>query len=774
MSGVPPTGPTGPTGPPGFTGPPGQQPWLGGPPPARPQAPYPQQPYPGYGPPPVRPAASGGGVPGWVGLLLALPFLVGWIYWLAVPTVQTVAMSFQSVSFERPGVGVGLRNYSALGDAGFWGALGHTVALAVVPVLVIGLVAPLLAFAVNRGSSGIRMAARLVLTIPLAGFAPAVVVVAWRMLLAKPDGALSGVLGFTSDLSTSVTMQVVTALATLGLLVGIGVAVYLAALRSRGDQDAAPPLPAGQGVRRIGAVWALVVIGTLAFGLQSITLTLGLTAGGRNTATAELNLYQVSFQRFQFGLGAAGGTVLLVPLFLLGTAAGLVVVLSRMRIELEPRRAAGAFGGAVRRRPGAAVGVVGLVAAVVVALVDLLPRLGVFGGHQASSPSYPVGSVLVNTLVPPLLATLVLVPLAYLGGLGIGGLRPLGRRSEWLLMIFAPWLFVLAGPLSAALYRSAVADHSVDTLLGLVPPIVASVPALFVFTLFSAGRSRVWQALPVGQRDFGALVRVLVVPALPLIGLVALVSWLLGAADVYWPMLMGNGTKHTSGPVLLYESLFQAQYPGAGVPFSLVLLATPVSVLALVGLVALQLTYLHRLAIRTGTDTSAVPTTGSAAPTAPVPYPTDPSTVRLPTPPPPSGPRPLAPGPGPTFPSGPGPVAPGAGVAPPGSGQVPPGAMPPRPGGYPPPGYPQPPYGQPPSGHPPTPPGQMPPGTGWLPPDQIPAPPSSAPPGSGGRDPADPAPSDRTQRIERPDEPSDRTQRIERPDGSGENGTPGR
>src|SRR5262245_24250783 len=243
--------------------------WPGVSPPVYRYGPPVYQPY----PPRARPVPPRGGVPRWVGWLLAVPFLVGWLVWLVLPTLQTIVMSFEIRSVDQQAGGLafdaGARNYGALGADGFWSALGDTAALAVVPVLVIGVVAPLLAFAVNRGSSGVRMAARLVLTVPVAGFAPAIVLRAWLPIF---------------PVSKQVPIQLITALAWLGLLCGIGLAVYLAALRRR-DQDTLPPLPAGQAVRRIGPAWALVAIGTLAFGLQAFTLNL---PGGKHTVTAQL------------------------------------------------------------------------------------------------------------------------------------------------------------------------------------------------------------------------------------------------------------------------------------------------------------------------------------------------------------------------------------------------------------------------------------------------------------------------------------------------------
>ncbi|NED57537.1 sugar ABC transporter permease, partial [Micromonospora aurantiaca] len=71
-----------------------------------------------------------------------------------------------------------------------------------------------------------------------------------------------------------------------------------------------------------------------------------------------------------------------------------------------------------------------------------------------------------------LLGAVVSVGAAFLGALGIGGLRPLGRRSEWLLLPFAPWLFVGIGPLSIAGFENVGTLDLINSFGALIPPML--------------------------------------------------------------------------------------------------------------------------------------------------------------------------------------------------------------------------------------------------------------------------------------------------------------
>ncbi len=105
----------------------------------------------------------------------------------------------------------------------------------------------------------------------------------------------------------------------------------------------------------------------------------------------------------------------------------------------------------------------------------------------------------------PFLAALVILLLAALAAVAIGALRPLGRRSEWLLLPFAPWLFVGAGPLGIAWFSAERSLH------------------LRWHALVGAGMPSGW-----------AFLRAVV---LPMAGLLTGVAMLIQAQGLVWPLL---------------------------------------------------------------------------------------------------------------------------------------------------------------------------------------------------------------------------------------------
>jgi hypothetical protein len=199
----------------------------------------------------------------------------------------------------------------------------------------------------------------------------------------------------------------------------------------------------------------------------------------------------------------------------------------------------------------------------------------------------------VNTWLPPFLGALVAVGAAFLGALGIGGLRPLGRHSEWLLLPFAPWLFVGMLPLSYAYLQAVNGIGLSGTFLGLVPPMLLSVPALVLLTLFFRGQSEVWLRRPV--HTAGSFLRSVVLPALPLAGLLVGAVTLLGAQSLSWQMMVSRPSSGLTAPLALVGASRLLYDIGPG-------LTTPPAVVLplLAALVAAQIWYLDRIAIRTG------------------------------------------------------------------------------------------------------------------------------------------------------------------------------
>ncbi|WP_344319824.1 hypothetical protein, partial [Actinocatenispora thailandica] len=552
-------------------------------------------------PAPARPAP--GGPPGWIGLLLALPMTLGWLVWLVLPTAQTVIQAFTG---RAPGIASRTVPGNAAAHAGDFtdplGTVGRTLVEAALPTLVMLIVVPLLSFAAAEAPTALRRVVRVLLAVLAAGFAPAVLIAAWRHLSYLPDGFGHGLVRSGPGLGVLIM------LAMFGLIAGIGVSALLAALRRRATDRP------GRTVGGALVTWAVLVLGTFAIGLQAISFTL-LLAPGRDTASLGARAFQDAFMLLRFGQAAADSTILLVPVAVLGLAAGLIVILARPRLELDPPgRAAGPL-----PRPSSTravlLGVVALAGTVALLAIDAYPRLGLFTEqHTASSPQSIAGT-LTGALLPALIATVVQLLLAYPAGIGIGAFRPLGRYSHWLLLPFMPWLFVTITPLLTVSVQSAMAHDHLNTFLGTIPPILVSVPALLLFTLFGAGQGHRWRAARAAHRP-AAFLRTVLVPSLPLLGVVAMATWLYQAHDFLWRYSVVSDMRHAAADVAVLRQLgsYTAAWPSPG----LLLAAAPLAIPALLVFAVVQVWYLDRLALRLGDPDPAAARDAASGPAGPV------------------------------------------------------------------------------------------------------------------------------------------------------------
>ncbi|MFD0472786.1 hypothetical protein ACFQ0B_34185 [Nonomuraea thailandensis] len=180
--------------------------------------------------------------------------------------------------------------------------------------------------------------------------------------------------------------------------------------------------------------------------------------------------------------------------------------------------------------PGVGMTVAGVTALVLVVVIGLVLTWPWMDGVLAS-PATPAGTVVaqLNTWVPAVAGAVVSVGVAYLAALGIGGLRPLGRASEWLLLLFAPWLFVGPGPLAVANWQNVHNLGLIDSFPALIPPLLISVPALLVLTLLCRG---------LAERAGGDFFGGVLLPSLPMAGVLAGAVALMNAHDLLWPMLV--------------------------------------------------------------------------------------------------------------------------------------------------------------------------------------------------------------------------------------------
>ncbi|MCF6471185.1 sugar ABC transporter permease [Nonomuraea sp. MG754425] len=535
-----------------------------------------------------------------LGWLLAVPALLGTLITLVLPTGQTIWLSFQDGGVLKESTYVGTSNYlRLLEESAFWHALGFTLSLTVIPLLVAVVVGPLLALALDRAGTWPRRAGRIVLSLSVVAFSPVAVAASWLRGL-SPDA--SGLATLAQELREPATapgtVRLIIAAATFGVVCALALIAFLPALRG------GAPGPA------LLVVGVLVALATVAVGLQTFAFGTVLTGGGPQRATETLASlqYGYAFRLARFGLGASVAALTGVILGVLGVVATVVAVAARLRITVTPRAGrpgappdgagvpqeaggaqwpgAGSGAGRPGRRvspAGVAVGVVALVIVAGVALVLTWPWIdGVL-----ASPAGPEGALgtQVNTWAPAVAGAVVSVGVAYLAALGIGGLRPLGRASDWLLLLFAPWLFVGPGPLSVANWQNIRNLDLIDSLPALVPPLLVSVPALLVLTLLCRG---------LAERAGGDFFGGVFLPSLPMAGILTGAVTLVNAHDLLWPMLVVQNPELVTTPVAQAARLngFTGGQPDVGAATPLVVVAV-----ALAALVAAQVSYLDRLAI---------------------------------------------------------------------------------------------------------------------------------------------------------------------------------
>ncbi|GAA3449550.1 hypothetical protein [Dactylosporangium matsuzakiense] len=501
--------------------------------------------------------------PAWqvvVGLVLVLPALVLLITSYVEPVFWTFRSSFnklRGVRFLTDGGtdgSAGWDNYRAAFDKGLGGAIGWSLLLALLPLVVVLIVAPALAWAADAAGRPGRWVTRGLLTIPLAAFAPLGIAVAHFV-----DGH--------SQLSAFW-------LGTFGVVTASAVLLYLAAFRSGRS-----PWP---GVILGGLLAVLTVI---ALALQEFTFTQIFQNVPREErhVTPMVELIQSGFVYADFGLASAVASVLLVPLLLLGLAATSLIIVTNLRFQLTSDS-----------RPGKvwAWGPLGalLLIVLIVTIVGLWPWLSHITGDSDRLPA-----TFVNTWIPSLIAALVGVTVAALAAFGISGLRPLGKYSELLLLPFGLFLFVGVGPLVLREYAAGRTAGRIGEFSALIPPSRVTIPVLILLAMLFRGQALRREVLL--QEGRPASWWSVIWPGLPALGLSYFATWLVLAQDALWPYVSSTG-KQPNGFFAIFNTLTQYG-PAREMPYSR-LLSLPMLLLFLIIGVAGQLVYLDRVALQYG------------------------------------------------------------------------------------------------------------------------------------------------------------------------------
>jgi ABC-type sugar transport system permease subunit len=514
-----------------------------------------------------------------VGLLLVVPAAVALLVGHVWPTLRTIWASLRTGDALDGGEFVGLDNYAAVGREAAAG-MASGLLLAALPLATLLAVGPLLGYAAHRAGRAARWTTRLALAVPMVSVAPVALALVWL-----PDRG--------TGLSATVTTLWLT---TVGLVSGVGATLYLAVLRGRTPGRSA--WPAGL------AVGAVAAAATVAVSLQAFAYPVLLGSDAPLRA-----VFIRGFLQAGSGPASALATLLLTLLMVLGLGTALVVILSGLRIAVDPARPAQPSG-PVPRGGGSAGRVVAMVATggllvLVLSLAGygLWPWLASFGDLVlAGGPWLP--EQLAIAWVPLVISAAVGTLVAAAAGFGIGALRPLGRWSELLLLPFAPWLFVGTGPLALARLEAALESAAIGGALSelpgpvavLVPRVWLVVPALFIFTvLFRGQHGKCRELVGSGVSRAIAYGRTLVA-ALPMLALVVAATWLVNAQS----LLRSLTGLPIDGVTLLSHIATRgrdAVSPAAAVALVLPLPALLVFAVAL-GL--LQVLYLDRTTIRVG------------------------------------------------------------------------------------------------------------------------------------------------------------------------------
>jgi ABC-type sugar transport system permease subunit len=541
-----------------------------------------------------------------LGILFLLPAVLACGASQGLLSVGTFLASQQNSNLITPGRFVGLQNYILIFQAPtFWGAFGFTALTVLVRLLAVAFVPALLAWGLGRPGRGARLALRLLFTVPVAAFMPVVLALMWSLFLSPAAGFVrQSWLG--QPASARLVLLFVDGLVTLGLACAAGLVFALAAARN--------PDPGKSQRKPLLAVWGIGLLAAAASGLQSFTWSFVLTNGGpaRSTMSLLLYLFDTSFQYMKFGLGAAAATVVLLLLAVLGLAAGSIVVFAGLKIGLPGEDESAAAPQAGKSSGGAGRGA--LVAALLVCLLafiaSLLPFIGTLvtatkgGDLLGLQQKLAVGRTLTNSLLPALIAVLLVqAPLSYLGALGIGALRPLGRHSEWLLLPFCLWLFTGPAPFSLYAYQLARQLDWAGRFVTLVPPLAISVPMLVILSLFFKGQQgRFEQARAVGVSGVRSFFTRLVLPSVPLTALLVVAGIFASLQESFWPQVFATQVKLYPASMVLLALQRTASRAWPTLAVAMLEVAIPTFLFFFLVFGIFQLFYVERLSFSGGRD----------------------------------------------------------------------------------------------------------------------------------------------------------------------------
>ncbi|WP_157930533.1 hypothetical protein [Glycomyces xiaoerkulensis] len=543
----------------------------------QPAAPYgqPQQPPPL--PYPAPPSSSSG-----VRLAAGLPLLIVPVVALVIayllPTIRTISHSMRSgAPFFGDSESVGLDNYElVLGDLPFLDGFLVLLRPVLATVIAGAVIAPLVAWCLHHAGAATRLASRIVWGIAAVLFAPAAMTLAWYVSVIQDHTGEGAPWEDASLLDWASLMT--------GVVLATGILVALAAFRGGTDT--------GKQAATVLTAAGLTAITLVAAGLQTFTFPYFTALPVDSEPPPLVQIFDSGFRLLEYGIGTAMSTVLLAVLAVLGIGAALLFILTRTRVDVSP-------GPGEPRRFHLGAGPAGILllvlfaAGVVISLWPWLTRLT----NESTVEGVDGTEVALDTWLPALMTTGIALTTSVVGGFAIGAFRPLGGGSRWLLLLFAPWLFVGSGPLVLAAYQSLADADDIGSYGSLLPRAWIAIPALFVFTALFWGLEDRRQAMVAAGARPGKAAGAFATGALPMVALVGMFIWLVNAQDTVWQVGVAGVEQNSASMTMLYEfqSAFATTDIGVGIGYPIVLLA-----LFAAAMVVAAVFYLPRVGIRIG------------------------------------------------------------------------------------------------------------------------------------------------------------------------------
>ncbi|WP_205325027.1 hypothetical protein [Glycomyces sp. YM15] len=514
-----------------------------------------------------------------LGLILLTAPVIAAVSAYLLPTIRTIQLSrIEGLSVFGSAETVGPANYDdVFANGAFAEGLTSLIGPTVAMIFAGAVLAPLAALLLHRAGPRLRTTSHIVWSLTAVAFAPAALTVAWLIDRVVSESDRGASLYDWAGLSS-------------GAVVGLGVLAGLAAMRGTETGKRSGLL-----VTACLAAFAIAAAGLQTFAYSIV----GDLPEGIETPVAQI--FNGLYSGISPGLSTAMSVLLMAILAALGVGAALVFIAARTRIDVipAPDRSPGDTRGdtdpvdPASARPRATVlGLVAfllLLAAVGFYLLPWLARMG-----EDTREGADLWLAIRRTWGPPLVTTAVALPVAALGGYAIGALRPLGNASRWLLLLFAPWLFIGSGPLGAANLET-VAGEGEYMVIGSFPPRAwIAIPLLFVFSaLFWGLEDRRRAALAQGAEP-GATRLAFLNAAWPMTGLMGLVLLLVNAQDLFWQQLTFQDML-SSGPMISALENLELEQSGVALGFPV-----PLLILYALAATAAAIWYLPRLAIRVG------------------------------------------------------------------------------------------------------------------------------------------------------------------------------